>query len=105
MVRGPLRRSAQELADGAGGAGGGAGAAEGGDDLVQLAADGLAYYETTRDTGSHFFIDYLPKGTYVFEYATRVQLRGAYQTGVASIQCMYAPEFNSHSESLPLTVR
>ena len=67
--------------------------------------DGLAYYESTRDTASHFFIDYLPKGTYVFEYSTRVQHRGQYQTGMASIQCMYAPEFNSHSESLPLVVK
>jgi uncharacterized protein YfaS (alpha-2-macroglobulin family) len=67
--------------------------------------DGLAYYESTRDTASHFFIDYLPKGSYVFEYATRVQLRGDYQTGVASIECMYAPEFNSHSASLPIEVR
>lgn len=66
--------------------------------------DGLAYYEMTRDTASHFFIDYLPKGTYVFEYATRVQHRGTYQTGMASIQCMYAPEFNSHSESHLLVV-
>ncbi|MGH7740965.1 MAG: alpha-2-macroglobulin family protein, partial [Candidatus Eiseniibacteriota bacterium] len=31
--------------------------------------DGLAYYEETRDVASHFFIDYLPKGTYVFEYS------------------------------------
>jgi hypothetical protein len=67
--------------------------------------DGLAYYESTRDTASHFFIDYLPKGTYVFEYSTRIQLRGQYQTGVAQIQCMYAQEFNSHSQSLPLTVK
>jgi hypothetical protein len=67
--------------------------------------DGLGYYESTRDTASHFFIDYLPKGTYVFEYSTRVQLRGQYQTGIAEIQCMYAPEFNSHSESLPLSVK
>lgn len=67
--------------------------------------DGLGYYESTRDTASHFFIDYLPKGTYVFEYSTRVQLKGRYQTGLAEIQCMYAPEFNSHSESLPLVVR
>jgi len=67
--------------------------------------DGLAYYESTRDTASHFFIDYLPKGVYVFEYSTRVQHRGEYLTGIADIQCMYAPEFNSHSESLPLTVR
>ena len=67
--------------------------------------DGLAYYESTRDTASHFFIDYLPKGTYVFEYATRVVHKGRYQTGTAHIQCMYAPEFNSHSESIPLDVR
>ena len=67
--------------------------------------DGLAYYESTRDTASHFFIDYLPKGAYVFEYATRVQLRGEYQTGIAEIQCMYAPEFNSHSQSTVLVVK
>ncbi len=66
--------------------------------------DGLAYYESTRDTASHFFIEYLPKGTYVFEYSTRVQLKCKYQTGIAQIECMYAPEFNSHSESLPLVV-
>ncbi len=62
--------------------------------------DGLGYYETTRDTASHFFIDYLPKGTYVFEYSTRVVHRGRYQTGFAAVQCMYAPDFNSHSQSI-----
>lgn len=66
--------------------------------------DGLSYYESTRDAASHFFIDYLPQGTYVFEYSTRVQLRGQYQTGYANIQCMYAPEFAGHSESLDITV-
>jgi len=66
--------------------------------------DGLGYYESTRDTASHFFIDYLPKGVYVFEYSTRVAHRGEYQTGFAQIQCMYAPEFNSHSESHLLKV-
>jgi uncharacterized protein YfaS (alpha-2-macroglobulin family) len=67
--------------------------------------DGLSYYESTRDTATHFFMDYLPKGVYVFEYSTRVQHRGVYQTGIATIQCMYAPEFNSHSESFELEVR
>jgi uncharacterized protein YfaS (alpha-2-macroglobulin family) len=67
--------------------------------------DGLAYYESTRDTASHFFIDYLPVGTYVFEYSTRVVHRGQYQTGMAEIQCMYAPEFNSHSQSFTLQVK
>jgi len=67
--------------------------------------DGLAYYESTRDTASHFFIDYLPEGTYVFEYSVRVVHRGLYRSGVAEIQCMYAPEFNSHSESFILDVK
>ncbi len=67
--------------------------------------DGLGYYESTRDTASHFFISYLRRGTYVFEYALRVQLRGRYQTGMASIQCLYAPEFNSHSESHLLVIQ
>jgi uncharacterized protein YfaS (alpha-2-macroglobulin family) len=67
--------------------------------------DGLGYYQSTRDTATHFFMDYLPKGVYVFEYSTRIQNKGKYQTGIATIQCMYAPEFNSHSESFELDVR
>ena len=67
--------------------------------------DGLSYYESTKDTASHFFIDYLPKGTYVFEYPVRVQHRGRYSTGYANLQCMYAPEFAGHSESIPLDVK
>jgi uncharacterized protein YfaS (alpha-2-macroglobulin family) len=66
--------------------------------------DGLWYYESTRDTASHFFIDYLRRGTYVFEYSVRVQLQGQYESGFAEIQCMYAPEFNSRSESTRLEV-
>jgi uncharacterized protein YfaS (alpha-2-macroglobulin family) len=67
--------------------------------------DGLAYYESTKDTATHFFIDYLPKGTYVFEYPLRIQHKGHYQMGMAQIQCMYAPEFNSHSESFFIEVK
>ena len=67
--------------------------------------DGLGYYEATGDTATNFFISYLPKGTYVFEYAVRIQHRGRYETGFASIQCMYAPEFSSHSQSVPVSVK
>ena len=66
--------------------------------------DGLGYYQMTRDTASHFYIDYLPKGVYVFEYSVRVQHKGEYQSGMANIQCLYAPEFNSHSASHKLSV-
>ncbi|MFZ2955965.1 MAG: alpha-2-macroglobulin family protein [Candidatus Ozemobacteraceae bacterium] len=66
--------------------------------------DGLGYYQSPRDTATHFYFDYLPKGVYVFEYNLRVQHKGRYQTGMAEIQCMYAPEFGSHSESFLLEV-
>lgn len=66
--------------------------------------DGFGYYEVTRDTASHFFIDRLPPGTHVFETSVRVQHAGKYQTGIAEIRCMYAPEFNAHSGSVEVTV-
>jgi hypothetical protein len=67
--------------------------------------DGLGYYESTKDPTSHFFIDYLPTGTYAFEYAVRVQQKETYPMGMADIQCMYAPEFNSHSGSVMLEAK
>ena len=67
--------------------------------------DGLGYYETTKDAASHFFIDYLPKGTFVFEYPVRVQHRGSFSNGITTIQCMYAPEYTSHSEGIKVSVK
>jgi hypothetical protein len=66
--------------------------------------DGFGFYEVTRDTASHFFIDRLPPGTHVFETSVRVQHLGKYQTGIAEIRCMYAPEFNAHSASVEIAV-
>ena len=65
---------------------------------------GLGYYETTKDASTNFFFDYLRKGTYVFEYALFVTHTGNYSNGITSIQCMYAPEFSSHSEGIRLNV-
>ena len=66
---------------------------------------GLGYYESTRDVATHFFFDYLPKGTYVFEYPLRAVHKGAFSNGITSIQCMYAPEFSSHSEGIRVEVK
>jgi hypothetical protein len=51
---------------------------------------GLGYYESTRDASSNFFISYLPKGTYVFEYRLFATQRGEFSNGITSVQCMYA---------------
>jgi uncharacterized protein YfaS (alpha-2-macroglobulin family) len=65
---------------------------------------GLGYYESTKDASTNFFIDRLPKGTYVFEYPLVVTHKGDFSNGVTTIQCMYAPEFTSHSEGVRVKV-
>nr|HPM04163.1 hypothetical protein [Candidatus Cloacimonas sp.] len=66
--------------------------------------DGLCYYEATSDAATNFFIEYLRKGTYVFEYPLRVNNKGNFSNGISSIQCLYAPEFSAHSEGIRVNV-
>ena len=66
---------------------------------------GLGYYESTRDASTNFFIGYLAKGTYVFEYPLVASQAGDFSNGITTIQCMYAPEFTSHSEGIRVSVR
>lgn len=67
--------------------------------------NGLGYYESTRDASTNFFIEFLPKGTYVFEYTLIATMAGSFSNGITTIQCMYAPEFTSHSEGGHVKVR
>ncbi len=65
---------------------------------------GLGYYESTKDASTNFFFGWLPKGTYVFEYSMFVTHQGNFSNGITTIQCMYAPEFTSHSEGVRVSV-
>lgn len=67
--------------------------------------DGLGYYESTLDLSSNFFISYLPKGKYVFEYPMFATQAGNFSGGLATIQCMYAPEFSAHTEGTRVDVK
>jgi uncharacterized protein YfaS (alpha-2-macroglobulin family) len=66
--------------------------------------DGLGYYESTKDASTNFFFDFLSKGTYVFEYPVVVTHYGNFSNGITTIQCMYAPEFTSHSTGIRVKV-
>jgi len=65
---------------------------------------GLGYYESTLDASTNFFFDHLRKGTYVFEYPLIVSQKGDFSNGITTIQCMYAPEFASHSEGIRVKI-
>ena len=66
--------------------------------------DGLGYYESTKDASTNFFFSSLRKGSYVFEYPIVVTHYGNFSNGITTIQCMYAPEFTSHSEGIRVKV-
>ncbi|MDR1339615.1 MAG: hypothetical protein LBK58_06150 [Prevotellaceae bacterium] len=67
--------------------------------------DGLGYYESIKDASVNFFITRLNRGTYVFEYDLRASHAGRQSNGITTFQCMYAPEFSSHSEGVRIRVK
>lgn len=66
--------------------------------------DGLSYYEATKDASTNFFFGNIRKGIYVFEYPVYLTHSGTFNIGIANLQCMYAPEFISHSEGMKIKV-
>ena len=64
----------------------------------------MGYYQSTKDVASHFFFDRLDKGTYVFEYEVRANNAGRFSNGITQLECMYAPEFASHSAGMRVVI-
>ncbi len=67
-------------------------------------SSGLYYYRTNRDTASHFFVDEMDRGTYVLEYELVANNAGSFSAGVSTIECMYAPEYSSHSKGVKIKI-
>ena len=66
---------------------------------------GTIYYQTSKDASTNFYFDTLPRGTYVFEYGVFVTRTGDYSNGITTIQCMYAPDFKSHTAGIRVEVK
>jgi uncharacterized protein YfaS (alpha-2-macroglobulin family) len=65
---------------------------------------GISWYEETRDSGSNFFFSQLPVGEYAFKYRLRANMAGTFRVGPATVQSMYAPEFNAYSQGSVLKI-
>lgn len=68
-------------------------------------AEGLGYYQSTKDLATHFFIDYLPQGTYILEYQVKLSHSGHFSGGISTLQSMYAPEFSAQTEGASIVVQ
>lgn len=58
---------------------------------------GIRYCESPTDAATNFFFSSLPKGTYVIEYDLIATQSGSFSEGIATIECLYAPEFRAQS--------
>ena len=57
--------------------------------------DGISFYVVVNNTDTRCYIEHIDKGKYSFEYEVYVTNPGSFMTGVATMQCMYAPEFRA----------
>ena len=67
--------------------------------------NGIGYYVDIKDASTNFFFDHLGKGVYVLEHSYRISRAGTYETGLATMQCAYAPEYASHSASMTIIIK
>ncbi|MBN1424746.1 hypothetical protein JXA88_09320, partial [Candidatus Fermentibacteria bacterium] len=65
---------------------------------------GIGWYEEVRDSGNNFFFERVPVGEYTFKYRLRANMAGTFKVSPATVQSMYAPEFNAYSTGAMLTI-
>ena len=57
---------------------------------------GLWFFKSPKDLSMNYYFTQLPRGTYTLEYEVMVTHAGTFLDGIATIQCMYAPEFSAY---------
>ena len=66
--------------------------------------NGLGYYQSTKDASTNFYIEYMPKGKYVFEYDYICNASGTFSNGITTLQNYYAPQMNAHTKGTKVTI-
>jgi GH18 family chitinase len=58
---------------------------------------GLGYYQAMHDASTEYFMDRMPRGTYVIEEDWLISRDGNYLLPPARLTCLYAPEYQSQT--------
>lgn len=66
--------------------------------------DGVLAYRRVRDAENEYFIEHLPKGVHVFTDESFAVRAGSFDGGLATVRCVFAPEFTATSAPMRLTV-
>lgn len=65
----------------------------------------LGYYQSTKDASTNFYIQYMPKGKYVFEYDYVANASGKFSNGITTLQNYYAPQMNAHTQGTKVEIK
>lgn len=65
----------------------------------------LGYYQATKDASTNFYIYYMPKGKYVFEYDLVCNASGNFSSGFATLQNYYAPQMNARTKGDKIEIK
>lgn len=60
---------------------------------------GTSCYRMVRDSRNDYFFEHLAKGTHTLTEELIVDRSGTFQTGLARVQCTFAPEFGGYAPS------
>jgi uncharacterized protein YfaS (alpha-2-macroglobulin family) len=66
---------------------------------------GIVRYEEIRDSGTNFFMEWLPQGEYTLKHRMRCAMAGTFKAAPATLQSMYAPEFAAYSSGALVTIK
>ena len=62
------------------------------------------FYQETKDSQTNLFFNSLGKGTHIIGYDVWVNNAGEFTSGIATIQCQYAPQLSAHSAGKTIIV-
>ena len=65
----------------------------------------LGYYQVSKDASTNFYIEYMPKGKFVFEYDYVCNVAGVFSNGFVTLQNYYAPKMNARSEGNKVEIK
>ena len=67
--------------------------------------NGALFYREHNNQTSNLFANYLPRGSYHFQFTMTVASAGQFASGIASVQSQLAPEITAHSAAASLSAK
>ena len=72
--------------------------------IQQLSGYHWGYYIAPKDNSTNYYFSMMGKGRHRVEAEYYIDREGTYETGTATVQCAYSPEYSARAKSITLKV-